>query len=803
MARIIHDANNIARTVATNNGADGRTILNGIVAPGSTVGVEGDFYIDTVTDLIYGPKDATGTPWGTGVSIVGTMGTAGDDGDSVSVAVATNTATEYTLTITTTPGDGSAATSFTTPNLLGTGGVASGTTLPTTTATTDELFYLTAVQGTNAIGLYRRLSGETNWTAVGGGTGLSTDQATALAALPQPFVQASSYTIGDLIARDTDILAANRNKVSGTAFVAADWDVVTSQDFQTLQELHRIFPVVPTQGALSVNFLTGTETSFGFTSPTADFQLNPTEYALITVDGSPITPVIAVTNRAHNGVITIASSIPGLTAGGHTLTFQRQSEESYLDITAGVTEVDGDFHFRGNRFLLSNLPTTDPGVANTLWIDNGVPVLSGTRAPVPSTEAFSLTHDVTETETFRINLDGFRRSNEFNADADLILDLAENLGNRLLAFLAGTAAGTDGNYGETTGATVDRTTGTIDIDNTNLLTLFVNVAGNIIQLDGKEVSIDSSTDPDLFHNIRISGIDPLVDRNVPQRGAGGEVFFVRSQLEIDILTGHSTIESSDESITFDISKHNIDLTVTNPAVITSGTVATSQATSGSGSASISNGALGIVFPPSSTTTTPTGPVSELAVTTYTGIPATGTVDSPVGTRNFIEVTETQLLTIQATPSLIDTTAYYIVIPNPTAQAAAPPEPEPLQPFATSFIAGFNSPVNVSTTTSDVTITDDTVEIDLVFAVDNPGSTSNNIPTIQVPIITNDGTTIPRPTSARVALVYELDGIAQALGARATISTDGAIVLTGAFGADTTWNAIGTQTVTINIQYPNN
>ena len=763
MARIIHDANNIARTVATNNGADGRTILNGIVAPGSTVGVEGDFYIDTVTDLIYGPKDATGTPWGTGVSIVGTTGTAGDDGDSVSVAVATNTATEYTLTITSTPGDGTAATSFTTPNLLGTGGVASGTTLPTTTATTDELFYLTAIQGTNVIGLYRRLSGETNWTSVGGGTGLTTDQATALAALPQPFVQASSYTIGDLIARDTDILAANRNKVSGTAFVAANWDVVTSQDFQTLQELHRIFPVVPTDGPLSVNFLTGTETSFGFTSPTADFQLNPTEYALITVDGSPITPVIAVTNRAHNGVITIANSIPGLTAGGHTLTFQRQSEESYLDITAGVTEVDGDFHFRGNRFLLSNLPTTDPGVANTLWNDNGVPVLSGTRAPKPSTDAFSLTHQAPDgTQTFRLNINGFRRANDFNDDADVILDPGENLGNRLLAFITGTAVG-NGDYGQGTGSTADATTGVIDIDTTNLLTLIVNVAGGVIQLDGKEISIESTTGASGFNEIRIAGIDPLIDLNIPRTGGAGEILFIRSQLEIETATGHTIVESSNESVGYGIGKHTVDIQTQ------IGTV------TGTGNTT----ALG-----------PSVPFKEILCT----VAQLQAIQADSTLRDYTAIYNT-------TDGNVPTTAMAMSSPPPTEEPVtppapttpAPPEPEPAP--KSSFSPGFNSDVTVTTVGGEVTLGATLTTIGIVFVA--PGSTSNNDPVIQIPVVDDDGATIPRPTAASTG-TYTIDGVAPA-DSEAVITTAGEITLVED-GLSISWNDLGTSTITINITY---
>lgn len=59
-------------------GADGKSILNGAGAPASTIGKEGEFYIDTTTKAIYGPK--TGTSWGTPVSLVGAKGDRGEQG---------------------------------------------------------------------------------------------------------------------------------------------------------------------------------------------------------------------------------------------------------------------------------------------------------------------------------------------------------------------------------------------------------------------------------------------------------------------------------------------------------------------------------------------------------------------------------------------------------------------------------------------------------------------------------------------------------------------------------------------------
>lgn len=60
------------------NGADGKTVLNGSGAPGAGLGVDGDFYIDTTANAIYGPK--TGGAWGVGISLIGPAGADGADG---------------------------------------------------------------------------------------------------------------------------------------------------------------------------------------------------------------------------------------------------------------------------------------------------------------------------------------------------------------------------------------------------------------------------------------------------------------------------------------------------------------------------------------------------------------------------------------------------------------------------------------------------------------------------------------------------------------------------------------------------
>lgn len=60
------------------NGTDGKTILNGVVGPTAGDGTNGDFWLDTATDILYGPK-AAGT-WPAGVSLIGPTGAQGSTG---------------------------------------------------------------------------------------------------------------------------------------------------------------------------------------------------------------------------------------------------------------------------------------------------------------------------------------------------------------------------------------------------------------------------------------------------------------------------------------------------------------------------------------------------------------------------------------------------------------------------------------------------------------------------------------------------------------------------------------------------
>ena len=59
-------------------GTNGTAVLNGTTAPSSTFGSNGDFYINTTTNTLYGPK--VGGTWPSGISLVGPTGTTGPQG---------------------------------------------------------------------------------------------------------------------------------------------------------------------------------------------------------------------------------------------------------------------------------------------------------------------------------------------------------------------------------------------------------------------------------------------------------------------------------------------------------------------------------------------------------------------------------------------------------------------------------------------------------------------------------------------------------------------------------------------------
>ncbi len=77
-------------------GNNGATILSGSGAPAADAGNIGDFYMDTATSTIYGPKTESGWP-ATGTSLVGPPGQAGPAGSATAIFDTPNTSTLYTV----------------------------------------------------------------------------------------------------------------------------------------------------------------------------------------------------------------------------------------------------------------------------------------------------------------------------------------------------------------------------------------------------------------------------------------------------------------------------------------------------------------------------------------------------------------------------------------------------------------------------------------------------------------------------------------------------------------------------------
>jgi len=61
------------------SGADGKTVLNGSGNPSNAFGNNGDFYINTSNNTLFGPKTSSG--WGSGQSLIGPTGPQGPQGN--------------------------------------------------------------------------------------------------------------------------------------------------------------------------------------------------------------------------------------------------------------------------------------------------------------------------------------------------------------------------------------------------------------------------------------------------------------------------------------------------------------------------------------------------------------------------------------------------------------------------------------------------------------------------------------------------------------------------------------------------
>lgn len=78
------------------NGTNGATVLNGALAPTSGQGNNGDFFINTATSTIYGPKAAGA--WPAGVSLLGAAGPTGPAGSALLSLVPSAPTAKATLT---------------------------------------------------------------------------------------------------------------------------------------------------------------------------------------------------------------------------------------------------------------------------------------------------------------------------------------------------------------------------------------------------------------------------------------------------------------------------------------------------------------------------------------------------------------------------------------------------------------------------------------------------------------------------------------------------------------------------------
>ena len=84
---VVIDEETVVVTLGTSGpqGARGNSILNGVVAPDNTIGMVGDFYLNTENMNMYGPKTDSG--WGEPVDLVGNQELAHEHIQEVAASV--------------------------------------------------------------------------------------------------------------------------------------------------------------------------------------------------------------------------------------------------------------------------------------------------------------------------------------------------------------------------------------------------------------------------------------------------------------------------------------------------------------------------------------------------------------------------------------------------------------------------------------------------------------------------------------------------------------------------------------------
>lgn len=198
-------ATGAASTVTGPTGADGKTIRHGSGAPLSGLGVDGDFYLDTATNILYGPK--TSGAWGSGTSIIGATGAAGSAA-TITVGTTTTTGPTGSAAVTNSGNSSSAIFDFVIPQ---------GATGPTGIVSATSPITVTGPTGSQTIGI-NSASANTNSFVVQRDSSGNFSAGTITAALSGNATSATSATT--LSATSTSTGRATFSNTSGTTYSA-------------------------------------------------------------------------------------------------------------------------------------------------------------------------------------------------------------------------------------------------------------------------------------------------------------------------------------------------------------------------------------------------------------------------------------------------------------------------------------------------------------------------------------------------------------------------------------------------------
>lgn len=212
----------VSQGASGTDGTDGLSVLNGSGAPSSSLGVDGDFYIDTTAHAIYGPK-ASGA-WGSSTSLIGpagadgtdgTNGTDGADGEGVPVGGTTGQVLAKT-----------SDTDFDTEWVDQTGGTSSVASDDITDATTVGKAVLTASDAATArtaigAGTSSLALGTTSTTALAGDTAIP-DSPDDIGAVPTTRTVNSKALSADITLSASDVSAVPTTRTVNSKALSAD-----------------------------------------------------------------------------------------------------------------------------------------------------------------------------------------------------------------------------------------------------------------------------------------------------------------------------------------------------------------------------------------------------------------------------------------------------------------------------------------------------------------------------------------------------------------------------------------------------